>query len=276
MALFDQVSSRISSAAAGRIASAVEQKLAPKLGAKVPGGIGNVVGSLMTGKGLDTLSSIAKGAAVNALGGKIGFGLAGDVLGLLNGVLGGDAPSSASEISGGVTLKNLKEVFDKTSGISYSRKNLWFIRFEDFSGSGAAVDVNLFATEVSYTPVTITGDAVNAGSAVFDTLTGTERIELSVTTLDDANGSLKKWFSSKAGQVASSDGTFGIPIEYLLRATVIHAFIDDGMLNDENGGFFTKCLVRPATMQLGLSRREDGLEEVQFTFVQHDTFTKTA
>jgi hypothetical protein len=56
-----------------------------------------------------------------------------------------------------------------------------------------------------------------------DKLTGIEPTELSITTMDDSRGSLKRWFDAKVEQAAHSDGTFGLPSEYWVDIECYHA-----------------------------------------------------
>ncbi|MOA49877.1 hypothetical protein D3C78_1728180 [compost metagenome] len=95
-----------------------------------------------------------------------------------------------------------------------------------------------------------------------------EAVELRITTLDDRAGSLKRWFENHAAAVAARDGTVGVPANYAITFTIQHAFVGDAK------GFEGKGLYRPVSYEVGLSRREDALEEIQMTFTQLDTFMR--
>lgn len=128
---------------------------------------------------------------------------------------------------------------------------------------------NLFATSVSYTPNTMTGERVHFGAASMDKLTGTEPVELQITTMDDEVGTLKRWFDGKFAQAAHSDGTFGLPYEYCVNITIYHAVPQA----DERAYQFNATF-RPQNIQHELARAEQAMQEIQMTFSQFDTFIK--
>lgn len=126
---------------------------------------------------------------------------------------------------------------------------------------------NLFATSVSYAPNTMTGERVHFGSASMDKLTGTEPVELQITTMDDEVGTLKHWFDGKFAQAAHTDGTFGLPFEYCVNIAIYHAVPQA----DERAYQF-HATMRPQNIQHELARGEQGMQEIQMTFQQFDTF----
>lgn len=184
----------------------------------------------------------------------------------------GDAKGRSSLI-GGITLADAKAIFDQTSKIEYARKNLFHLQIEDLvPGKESPGHINLFATEVSYAPWTITGDAVRIGTGYMDTVQAAERVEMRVTTMDDAAGSLKRWFEERAALIGHTDGTVGLPIDYLMRVTVTHAVIGAEAI----GSQFAKkdiYIMRPGNIEYEKSRRDQAMEELQMTFVQFDTFS---
>ena len=276
MSLFNNVKSNVNRSSIARIANAAITKASPKL--KVPYGLGNAVGSMINGRNpADGIISAGLGMLQNRLGAKIGGRLAQELFNLFGPA--GASLDVPSEIVGGISLKDAKQIFDRTSQISYARKNLFFVSIVDvMMGDQNPLEtsmmayLNLFATEVSYAPITIQGDPISIGSAVFDSLKAAERIEFRVTTLDDSQGTIKRWFESKSANVAHADGTFGRPSDYLLKLNIIHAVIGDDV-SGADAAFNREYIVRPGSIELDLSRREDGLEELQMSFVQHDTFS---
>lgn len=187
---------------------------------------------------------------------------------LLGPALGFSLEDSQSDLVGGITLADARQRFDEFAAIKHAKKNLWHISVENLS-AGTAPDVNMFATEISYGTITISGEAVRIGSGSFDKVDNDERTEMRITTLDDKDGTIKRWFTDLASSLARTDGTFGLPIEYLVRVTVTHAFIDEGVGN----AFVDTFVMRPGTIEYDFSRRDDALQELQFTLVQFDTFT---
>lgn len=171
---------------------------------------------------------------------------------------------------GGITLKQAREIFEQSIATDFAKKNLWCIRVTNLNGG--AIDFNLFATDVSYAPFTVTGDAVHVGAGSFDVVTSSERVEMRVTTLDDSIGSVKNWFKERHDQMAFKDGTVGLPVDYLFKVEVMHAFISEQAYGSGEA-FWDTYIMRPGGMEYDLSRRDDGLQELQMSFVQFDTFS---
>lgn len=207
-------------------------------------------------------------AATSLLRGDIS-GAAGSLLDqVLGPFLGSSIDGTKLKLSGGITLDEARRIFEETANADFAKKNLWFLSVTNIGG-GSAPYLNLFATEVSYAPYTVTGEAMRVGSGQFDKVDGTERVSMRLTTYDDSSGTIKLWFEDLQARIAHKDGTFGLPSEYLVRFTITHASIIEG-----EGGAYTRSMVmRPESLECDLSRREDALEELQMTFVQFDTFS---
>lgn len=176
-----------------------------------------------------------------------------------------------SALLGGITMKEARAIFEECVATDYAKKNLWHIAITNLSG-GEPYNFNLFATDVGYAPSTVSGDAVLIGSGSFDNITGTERVEMRVTTLDDSEGSIKRWFKDRYDRVARPDGTFGLPVEYVFKVEVMHAFISE-RAEGSGAAFIDTFLMRPTSIEYEKSRRDDNLEELQMTFTQFDTFS---
>lgn len=128
---------------------------------------------------------------------------------------------------------------------------------------------NLFATSVSYAPSTMVGEKVQFGSAISDRLTGTEAVELQLTTMDDEVGTLKRWFEGKFDQAAHTDGTFGVPGDYLVDIAIYHA-----VAKKDDRAYRFHAKMRPQNIQHELSRSEQAMQELTITFSQFDSFMK--
>lgn len=282
MGLFDTVARRIENTSPARLAKQVIHKHT----AKLPYNVGGIVNGAVNGA-IRNATDAVRSSLSSQFGSFLGlFGTTPPPLNMLVPDLGsmfGSGPGGSlgsgagSKVIGGVTLEKAKEIFNEVANTDHARKNLFYISVDDISPSGdwlgeGNANFNLFATEVSYTPVTIQGDAVSVGSAQFDAAKGSERVEVRVTTLDDDKGTIKRWFNAKAAAFAHPDGTFGLPIDYLLHITILHSFIAEDAPG-AGSGLKNKYLVRAGSIEHSLSRREDGLEEIQMTFVQHDTFS---
>lgn len=187
---------------------------------------------------------------------------------LLGPMLGSSLEGTPLKLAGGITLTEVRRMFEESFSTEYAKKNLWHISATNI-GDGTAADINFFATDVGYTAHTITGEAVRIGSAFYDKVDGTERVEMRVTTYDDADGTIRRWFEDLRYKVAHPDGTFGLPIEYLVRFTITHASILEGVGN----AYTNTYVMRPGTIETELSRRDHALAEIPMTFVQFDPFT---
>lgn len=126
---------------------------------------------------------------------------------------------------------------------------------------------NLFATSVSYEPSTLAGEKVRLGGAVMDMVTGGEPVEMSITTMDDEVGTIKRWFDAKTSSAARPDGTIGLPRDYCVRMKVYHA-----TPRPDKRAYAAFLLMRPVTIRHELSRQEQALAELTLTFSQFDTF----
>ncbi|MCF7995285.1 MAG: hypothetical protein K9L88_10650 [Chromatiaceae bacterium] len=249
--------------------------------ADLGGAIVNTAANAVTSQiGADTMTSIQTGfdavgmaasgdfeglasLALSELSGHVG-GFAGDVLGQMH-----HGGSGGSMIHGGISPADAVQLYREAMAATHARKNLFFISiesnyFNDFSGL-----FNLYAIDVERGPSEVSGSKARVGSAQIDLLTQSEPVVLRITTMDDAKGTLKKWFEVQTAAVARADGSFGVPggpNGYALTITIQHAFAAGF------GGFTGKVLCRPQSYEVGLSRREDAVEELQMSFMQLDTF----
>jgi hypothetical protein len=201
--------------------------------------------------------------------------------GLLNEYLpgfgGGVAAQAAywgtpTPLLGGISPAEAKRIYGQVRDERHAKKNLWLLEVTSRLGGGIMNmpdRFNLFATEVEYSPFIIAGDKRRVGGAVIDAPQGVEPVEMRLTTLDDQGGSLKTWFEHHAAAVAARDGTVGMPADYAIRIKVVHSFITQ---ESNRGGYENIGLFRPVNLDVSLSRREDGLQELLMAFTQLDTF----
>lgn len=180
----------------------------------------------------------------------------------------------ATPLLGGISPSEAKRIYDEVRGERLSKKNLWLLEVTSRLGGGGMNmpdRFNLFATEVEYSPFIMAGDKVRVGGSVVDAIQGTEPVEMRMTTLDDEAGSIKRWFAAHHGAASARDGTVGEPDSYAITVKVVHSFITAA---SNRGGYEDIGLFRPVNLDVALSRREDGLQEVQMTLSQLDTFMK--
>lgn len=187
-----------------------------------------------------------------------------------------------SWLNGGLSMADLQESVRSYLADHYHRKNYWYIEIEDANppdGADNSSIINSYAVDLRYQKCALQGEAVAVGSVQFDAMSSSERAEISMTAFDDVYGSLEKWFAGKCSQVAASDGTFGVPGDYLLVMRIRRMAVGpEGWVHSSTPGMANKnikwndvFIVRPGTMDVEMSRREAALTELPMTFVQLDT-----
>lgn len=132
---------------------------------------------------------------------------------------------------------------------------------------------DLLALDVSYGP-SLAGDHVQVGSSFLDRPAGRNPTEMQITTMDDEAGTIKRWVEMKTAQLARSDGTFGLPAEYLVTIEVFHAIPSD-QVPGYTGAYSKKMRMRVVSSQHDLSRRDQALSECQLQFQEFDPFMGT-
>ena len=241
------------------------------------------------------LSAIAEGvnSHISAEGQRVAAGLLGHVTDKLNSrfgkriqnnlkprktIGGGATPehfyTTPNPLMGGITPRDAKKLYQEALAEKRSRKNLWLLEVSSKLNDGEQNIpglFNMFATEVSYSPFILSGDAVKIGGANYDSVKGHEPSELTITTYDDENGSIKKWFGAHHNAATARDGTVSEPGTYAITFKIIHNAITRGTAE---GKYESIGLFRPTSMEVQLSRSDDGLEELQMTFTQIDTFMR--
>ena len=256
----------------GSVFDKIANKVQSSLGSRVPslGSIGSAIGGAVIGK---LVPAKLQGAASRALRGDIAGAVSDGITGAATGAIAkklGKLP-----LLGGITRDEAKRIAAEVQATNYARKNLWYLELADWKPVDGAEDIshafNMFATDITYGPWTLTSDAKSIGMAVMDAPTGAERTELRITTYDDTKGTIRRWFDAKAGAVAHSDGTLGLPIDYLLTIKIVQSATDavGGALF---GSYSNMFVVRASTLDFELSRSENGLQQLQMTFTEFDTF----
>lgn len=168
---------------------------------------------------------------------------------------------------GGITAQEAREIFNEAVSVDHAKTNLWLLEVSSELGVDISQRFNLLATQVEYSPFILQGDKETIGSATVDLLRANDPVELSITTLDDKDGTIKKWFAMHMAAAAPRDGTINEPATYAIRFRILHGYIQD-----HAGGYEDIGLFRPENLSVSLSRRDDNLEEVQMSFSQLDTF----
>lgn len=190
--------------------------------------------------------------------------------------LGGVASQSAywgtpTPLMGGIDPREAQRIHEKSRQTDFAKKNLFLIEVSSTLQGDVSERFNLFATDVEYSPMIISGEKRQVGAAHTDTVSSSDPIEMRLSTLDSKDGFIKRWFMAHAGAAAARDGTVSPAGSRAIRIRVVHAYVTE---SSARGGYEDKGLFRPANIDLSLTRREDGLAEVQMTFSQLDTFMR--
>lgn len=137
--------------------------------------------------------------------------------------------------------------------------------------AGAARDtLDLLCVDVQYSK-NLNGDSVNIGGSFFDAPGGASASELTLVTMDDEAGTIKRWFEGKRQQVASLDGTMGLPADYAVGIEIVHA-IPGAEVKGSQSAYRQYFNMRAVSIASELSRREQQWEELPMTFTQIDPF----
>ncbi len=295
MSILDRVRSAIAGRAASPLQSAVQSVVPGLLGDNLAGALTR--GIAMGPEGFRQLIPDLKSASPDLILGEVNRRInaredaklraqiegrsapGGPEVGLPNSL---DAPASdgpsdpwpGAPVWGGLTLQEYRRLWEDTARTPKAFKNLFHIAIKDYRPSreapGGAAGFNMFALDVSFAPCTSPGDSVAIGSGSMDNLNGAERVELRITTLDDVRGSVKRWFMAKADQAVRIDGTFGLPVDYLVTVDVTHMATTETAESDPR--LTHRWLMRASSMDNELSRRAPELEELSLVFTQFDTF----
>lgn len=217
--------------------------------------------------------------ALNVGGGMVGDLMSGDWEGAAVRLLGSGLAGSlaaqaafmgmATPLFGGISPQEAQTIIDELQSQPMSKKNLFLIEAASSPLGDMADRFNLFATELEYSPWTLSGEKRRVSGATIDVVTGAEPVELRVTTLDDEMGTLRRWFAHHLAAVVRQDGTFGVPMEYAIKIKIVHGFITPA---SNRGGYEDIGLFRPVNLDVNLSRRESAPLEIQMTFTQLDSF----
>lgn len=282
------ISSGISSSVGGPVSQAANAMG----GGKLASAVASIGGNMATNAAMNLVNKHIPIQAQRAL--NVGAGAVGDIMngnlegaglrlldsGLLSGLLPGMGGvvsqarywGSPTPLFGGISPTEARRIYDDMRGNRLSKKNLFMIEVSSkLQGAGISQRFNLFVTELDYAPFTISGEKRKVGSASVDGVQSGEPVEMRITTMDDQSGSIKRWYAAHHGAAAKEDGTVGVPGSYAIQIKVVHSFITRG---SNHGGYEDIGWFRPANLEFNLSRREDGLQEVQMMLSQLDTFMK--
>jgi hypothetical protein len=199
--------------------------------------------------------------------------------------------SEPSRAMGGVTPSEAKRIMQATLQTKFARKNLFLVQItrtptqdmpegSDWLTSKSTANLplfNLFVTDLSYTGFSINAEQQRVGSQILDQPIGRDPFDLRITTLDNEQGQIKQWFSFLASRIARTDGTMRVPSEYLIKIKIMHGFVTEESKRHWLGGNGVQVhehWYRMGSMEVDLSRKEDGFEELTIVLHRFDSFHK--
>ena len=209
---------------------------------------------------------------VERLLGGLGVNLGG--LGL--GLSGLRFTNTKTPMYGGISPADAKRIYQQSVDLDLVKKNLFVFEVSSQLSGDISEKFNLLAIECSYAPTTVTAEQTKIGSATLDRVHTPEPVALSITVLDEKDDFIKSWFNKHAQAAVNSDGTVGVPNDYAIKIKIVHGVIvnagNGGNGSYQDSGYQDSGFFRPTNMDISLSRREDGLQELTLTFAQLDTF----
>lgn len=168
---------------------------------------------------------------------------------------------------GGLSPMEAKAIHQQSVGVNFAQKNLFLLEVGSMIHGDVSERFNLYASDLEYSPMTISAEKRKVGGATLDSVQSTEPVELTMAVMDDAGGFIKNWFANHVAAASATDGTVGLPALYAIRIKVVHAFVKSTF-----GAYEDIGLYRASNMAVSLSRKEDALQELTLTFSQLDTF----
>lgn len=203
----------------------------------------------------------------------------------LIGILKGGGPKFDKNLlvrgAGGLSWQDLQQARDLMNAEFLSRKYNFLLEISDLNPDLTAIKqpeknlhlnkFNLFCRNLSWSPVTLSSEARQIGSAEYNVMRSNGRTELSATFMDDASGSLKSWARAKSNKATvSSNGLWGLPAEYLIKLRILFGVGKDGLADKT---YDEECLmfISEVSHELDRSARAS-LEEVSIKFTQWDGF----
>ncbi len=259
MSLFDSVASSVGGSIGGKIGALVDSAAGQLASKYIPSTVikgindaGRIGGDLMSGNILDAGRHLLNTGVLGDLGG-----------------FGGMAKQAAfwaseTPMFANVSPAEAKAIYQKSQSVELAQKNWFMIEISSPLSGDISDRFNLLASDVEYSPQTVTAEKRKIGGVTVDSVQSSEPTDLSITTMDNADGDLKSWFNTHVFAAVHTDGTIGYPADYAIRIKIIHGH--------KFGKYQDIGLFRPTNMSVSLSRKEAGIQELTMTFSQLDTF----
>lgn len=251
--LANNIAGRVSSMAGSAASNALNSHIPPELKRAINTGADSVNTLLNGGSWDDVASNI------------LDSGVADQVLGRL---AGNSYMGKKTQLYGGISANDAKRIHSEAITTKRAKKNLFLLKVKSALGGDQSHEFNLFCTDIDHSPLIISGDRANVGGASVDLPTSSDADEMRITTMDDRNGTMKKWMEKHGAAVVARDGTVGVPANYMITIEIEHAFVGDAR------GYVSKGIYRAVTYESSLSRKDDAMEEISMTFTQLDTFMR--
>ncbi len=160
-----------------------------------------------------------------------------------------------SKLFGGMTPEKAIKYYQEFSAQPLAKENLFLIEVSQDPGISDSKLFNMFVRSIGYSPFTISGERKQVGGLQMDVVTGSEPVELRISTWDDKQGTIHDWFKGLSSLVAHSDGTVGLPAEYSVEIKITHSYINpDPDSQEKIKALVEKAHFRPVSIETSLDR----------------------
>jgi hypothetical protein len=187
LSLFDEVAARIGQTAAGLAISAARRSL--------PAGMGPLVNT-----GINTAGKVLSGDFGGAAAGVLDSGVLVQHFPFLTGLASNALfMVTPTPLFGGISPMEARRIYDQCQAEAYARKNLFLVEVSGRDGNDGAGEFkfNLFATDVSYSPYTLSGDKQKIGRP--------GRHAETVVRLPRSHGDARRWLCRAPRGIPAED-----------------------------------------------------------------------
>lgn len=118
-------------------------------------------------------------------------------------------------------IKTMKGISKRMAATDYRMP--WQFRIEM---DEAPKDFDLLVKSISQAPITIETTPFMAGGKTINMPTGVAGVSLALTCYDTEKEEMYKWMEKRLGLVKNKDGTWNLPIDYLINCKIYRVFGD--------------------------------------------------
>lgn len=85
---------------------------------------------------------------------------------------------------------------------------------------------DLFVKEIGQEPYTLEVDPIQAGAFPINYPVAAQGVTLAMTCYDHEDERMYRWFEGRVNKVVNNDGTWNLPVEYLITCKIYRVFHD--------------------------------------------------